>query len=115
VFGCYARREFHGEFRVSARRKRTLFLVIFLSLARWVGLSSELDGASASLGSQASQESQDSQESQPAASAVGSLYIQEYRIEGAHQLSQIEVEEAVYPYLGPGRTTREPDASRDQD
>ena len=106
VFGCHARREFHRGFRVSARRKRTLFLVTFLFLAGWVGLSSELDGASAT------QDSQPSQESQPVSSAVGSLYIQEYRIEGAHQLSRIEVEEAVCPYLGPGRTTDDVEKAR---
>src|SRR5471032_2380944 len=28
------------------------------------------------------------------------IYIQEYRVIGAHKLPQIEVEEAVYPFLG---------------
>ena len=37
--------------------------------------------------------------------SVGNLYIQEYRVEGTHQLPRLEVEEAVYPFLGPGRTT----------
>ncbi len=31
-------------------------------------------------------------------------FIQEYRVEGAHQLSRSVIEEAVYPFLGPGRT-----------
>ncbi len=35
------------------------------------------------------------------------LYIQEYRVQGAHQLSPVQVEEAVYSYLGPGRTTED--------
>ena len=34
------------------------------------------------------------------------IYIQEYRVEGTHKLSELEVEEAVYPYLGPGRNYR---------
>lgn len=34
---------------------------------------------------------------------TGSLFIKEYRVRGNHRLSRIEVEEAVYPYLGPGR------------
>ena len=34
---------------------------------------------------------------------VGSLFIKEYRVRGNHRLSRVEVEEAVYPYLGPGR------------
>ncbi len=34
---------------------------------------------------------------------TGSLFIKEYRVRGNHRLSRSEVEEAVYPYLGPGR------------
>src|ERR1700681_4237077 len=37
------------------------------------------------------------------ASAVGYLFIKEYRVRGGHKLQQIEVEEAVYPFLGSGR------------
>jgi hemolysin activation/secretion protein len=40
------------------------------------------------------------------------MYIQEYRVEGAHRLSQIEVETAVYPYLGPGRTADDVEQAR---
>jgi hemolysin activation/secretion protein len=32
------------------------------------------------------------------------LYVREFRVLGAKTLPRIEVEEAVYPYLGPGRT-----------
>ena len=32
------------------------------------------------------------------------MYIREYRVLGAHKLPPLEVEEAVYPYLGPART-----------
>jgi hemolysin activation/secretion protein len=48
----------------------------------------------------------------PNAEVVGSLYIQEYRVEGAHQLRRLEIEEAVYPYLGPGRTTGDVEKAR---
>ena len=34
---------------------------------------------------------------------TGSLFIKEYRVRGNHRLSRIEIEEAVYPYLGPAR------------
>ena len=34
---------------------------------------------------------------------LGSLYIKEYRVVGAHHLPQIEVEKAVYPFMGPRR------------
>ena len=37
------------------------------------------------------------------ANGAGPLYIQEYRVEGAHLLKEAEIGEAVYPYLGPGR------------
>lgn len=40
------------------------------------------------------------------------IYIQEYRVEGAHKLTALEVEEAVYPYLGPGRTTEDVEQAR---
>ena len=40
------------------------------------------------------------------------IYIREYRVEGAHQLNQIEIEEAVYPFLGPGRTADDVEQAR---
>lgn len=40
-----------------------------------------------------------------ASAEVGTrFYIRQYRVEGAKLLKQLEIEEAVYPYLGPGRT-----------
>ncbi|WP_339472366.1 POTRA domain-containing protein, partial [Pseudomonas sp. EL_65y_Pfl1_R83] len=38
--------------------------------------------------------------------------ISEYRIEGADLLPQIEVEEAVYPFLGPSRTAEDVEKAR---
>ena len=43
---------------------------------------------------------------------VGNLYIKEYRVQGATKLPGSVVEEAVYPYLGPGRTTDDVDHAR---
>lgn len=40
------------------------------------------------------------------------IYIREYRVQGARELPRIEVEEAVYPYLGPGRTSADVEAAR---
>ncbi len=40
------------------------------------------------------------------------FFIQEYRVEGVHQLSNTEVEEAVYPFLGPGRTPADIEQAR---
>src|SRR5215471_8594646 len=38
--------------------------------------------------------------------------INEFRIEGASQLSSIEVESAVYPFLGPGRVLEDVERAR---
>lgn len=40
------------------------------------------------------------------------LFIKEYRVLGTKQLPTIEVEEAVYPYLGPGRTPEDVEHAR---
>jgi hemolysin activation/secretion protein len=44
--------------------------------------------------------------------ATRPIYIAEYRVVGAHKLTPEEVEEAVYPYLGPGRTAEDVDQAR---
>lgn len=41
-----------------------------------------------------------------------SLYIREYRVDGAKRLKKLEVEEAVYPYLGPARTEGDVEQAR---
>jgi hemolysin activation/secretion protein len=48
----------------------------------------------------------------PAPEAVPRLYIREYRVAGATRLPRVEVEKAVYPYLGPGRTSEDVEAAR---
>jgi hemolysin activation/secretion protein len=40
----------------------------------------------------------------PAAQGPERYFIQEYRVKGAHHLSRTEIEDAVYPFLGPART-----------
>lgn len=40
------------------------------------------------------------------------LYIREYRIDGVQLLPQIEVEKAVYPFLGPNRTAEDVEKAR---
>ena len=49
---------------------------------------------------------------QPPPETLPQFYIREYRVLGAHALKPIEIEEAVYPYLGPGRTAKDVDAAR---
>ena len=45
--------------------------------------------------------------------AVGSLYIRQYRVEGGSGLlPRIEIEAAVYPYLGPGRNENDVEQAR---
>jgi len=41
-----------------------------------------------------------------------SVYIQEYRVIGSHKLPTVEVEAAVYPFLGPGRTEQDVEQAR---
>ena len=43
---------------------------------------------------------------------VISFYIRQYKVEGAKKLTKLEIEEAVYPYLGPGRTPDDVEQAR---
>ena len=51
---------------------------------------------------------------QPAAAAAGgdTIFINEYRVNGARKLPRRVIEEAVYPYLGPGRTKEDVEQAR---
>jgi len=49
---------------------------------------------------------------QAAAEALPQFYIREYRVLGAHHLQPIEIEAAVYPFLGPGRTVKDVEGAR---
>jgi len=40
------------------------------------------------------------------------IFIQEYQVQGAHLISKDAIEEAVYPYLGPGRTKEDVEKAR---
>src|SRR5262249_19707594 len=40
------------------------------------------------------------------------FFIREYQVSGAKQLNRIEIEEAVYPFLGPGRTPDDVELAR---
>ena len=48
----------------------------------------------------------------PAESGAGPLFIQEFQVRGVHQLSKLEVEDTVYPFLGPGRSKDDVDQAR---
>ncbi|MFO1440400.1 MAG: ShlB/FhaC/HecB family hemolysin secretion/activation protein [Verrucomicrobiaceae bacterium] len=47
-----------------------------------------------------------------ALSQVGPLYIQEYRVRGNTKLRAIDIEKAVYPFLGPGRSENDIEQAR---
>ncbi len=47
-----------------------------------------------------------------AVSQIGNLYVREYRVRGNHLLKAIEIEEAVYPFMGPGRGEQDIEAAR---
>jgi hemolysin activation/secretion protein len=51
-------------------------------------------------------------EAQAPPSTLPEFYIREYRVLGAHHLQPVEIENAVYPYLGPGRTTQDVEHAR---
>ena len=40
------------------------------------------------------------------------FYIRQYRVDGAKQLKSLEIEEAVYPFLGPSRTPNDVEKAR---
>lgn len=49
---------------------------------------------------------------QTARSQLGNLYIREYRVRGNKLLKAVEVEEAVYPFMGPGRSENDIEQAR---
>lgn len=76
--------------------------VVVAVLAGWLEVASAVAGVTAPSPAQPS----------AVAPGAGPLYIQEYRIEGAHLLKEGEIGEAVYPYLGPGRTQADIEQAR---
>lgn len=46
------------------------------------------------------------------AQEITSFFVREYRVEGAKRLKNLEVEEAVYPFLGPERTPTDVEGAR---
>ncbi len=51
-------------------------------------------------------------DSAPDAAPPQRIYIREYRVIGAKVFPKVQVEEAVYPFLGPGRTTVDVESAR---
>jgi hemolysin activation/secretion protein len=49
---------------------------------------------------------------QTQAAVPNSITINEYTVKGNHLLSEIDVDTAIYPYLGPGQTVQSVDAAR---
>lgn len=57
-------------------------------------------------------EPKEAPQAQTALSQVGPLYIQEYRVRGNKILKPIDIEKAVYPFLGPGRSENDIEQAR---
>jgi len=55
---------------------------------------------------------QDTAGEAPPAPALKPIFITEYRVEGAKQLGRVDVESAVYPFMGPERTTDDIEKAR---
>lgn len=50
---------------------------------------------------------------QPPANAASKTFdVMEYRVQGARKISEMDIEKAVYPYLGPQRTAQDVDQAR---
>ncbi|WP_395744506.1 ShlB/FhaC/HecB family hemolysin secretion/activation protein [Prosthecobacter sp.] len=47
-----------------------------------------------------------------ALSQIGNLFVREYRVRGNHLLKAVEIEEAVYPFMGPGRGEQDIEGAR---
>jgi hemolysin activation/secretion protein len=98
----------YGLFRQAASRPRPLRLLVswgMLGLSA-VGWSAEPPGdAAVAEGSPVAQEGGENV-------VISRMYIREYRVTGAKLLPRIEVEDAVYPFLGPGRTNEDVEAAR---
>jgi hemolysin activation/secretion protein len=44
--------------------------------------------------------------------ALPRIFIKEYKVKGVHQLTRLEIEQAVYPYLGPSRSPEDVEKAR---
>jgi hemolysin activation/secretion protein len=91
-------------------------LFVLLSIVGWLGrpilLMAATAAASPSNPEDAGKPTPTPANAQASPQPERQLYIQEYRVQGAHRLSAIEVEETVYRYLGPGRTTEDVEHAR---
>jgi len=92
--------------------------ILLLSLALFVQQMPAADAQGSSTGGSGNQPvpsamtppALQSQRVAPAPEAT--LFIREYRVKGSHKLPRIEVEKAVYPFLGPGRTREDVERAR---
>jgi hemolysin activation/secretion protein len=90
-----------------------LAVVGLVSLA---GLRADATGAPAPAAGGAAQgqaQTQTEAQATQAKEPLQEFYIREYRVRGAHHLSPVEVERAVYPFLGPGRTADDVNGARE--
>lgn len=75
----------------------------------WAGIST---GAMAAVEPPATPPNTAQAQPQTALSQLGNLYVREYRVKGNHILKPIEIEKAVYPFMGPGRSENDIEQAR---
>lgn len=85
-----------------------------LAVCFWCPLQAGAAGAAQSAPPNSAPQSPSAQPAaaQAAAQPEPTLYIREYRVKGVHMLTNLEVEEAVYPFLGPERTREDVENAR---
>ncbi len=94
-----------------SRLRRGLF--VFAASAVGLVATSGLSVAEEAVPAQRQTSSSPAPGSQNAAPAVTQHFdINEYRVEGTHILSDLEIEEVLYPFLGPGRSTDDVEKAR---
>ncbi len=81
---------------------RNSWRIVFLALPLAVGFDLARAGAATDSAVSATRESAD----------AGGFFIQEYRVAGARKLPRLKIEQAVYPFLGPGRTQNDVEHAR---
>lgn len=96
----------------SAHRRRSITVgllgVVWMAVFETTSAHGEVQGAKAAGARQVVEHSQTAPGTEShqgsEAQAARPMFIREFRVVGAKTLPRIEVEEAVYPFLGPGRT-----------
>jgi hemolysin activation/secretion protein len=112
---CIRPGAFFGQTR-GTQRKKPILAVMILSLTTWLGTPALAQVGRVIPNAPSTDTAADPigppPPAQSAAQDSGRIFIQEFRVKGAHHLSRIEIENVVYPFLGPGRTNNDVEQAR---